>query len=227
MNKQQLIAKKRRAEERQAKKQKLKNKITHGEEQFISKYKTKYNDIYDMFDNRNKSMLIDLKKIVDKGDQIDTKHLHNKESIEQLKSLWNIFKDTHSTSLLSETDLKLNFINLIVKHKFGGQQGTLLGCIGGNNILDKNTFMSMDIVKYEFDTDIVLISEILWTKETSFYEISYILSLFDIVELQVGFPCYKRNDIQYDLFKYLGFTESKLKADKGQVIMIKEKSYIE
>ena len=159
---------------------------------------------------------------------------------QKIEDNWSIFSELYSKEINNEfdkTNLKLNFINMIIKTIFGGNKSELLGVIGKVDNLKSNKLLNLEACIYEEDNSIALITNLCWlggveskiptlgiSKESNdcIDILSYFMILTNITELKIGYVCYKENDKEENTFKKFGFIETDLKTDDDCYILLKE-----
>ena len=84
---------------------------------------------------------------------------------QKIEDNWSIFSELYSKEIKNEfdkTNLKLNFINMIIKAIFGGNKSELLGVIGKADNLKSNKLLNIEACIYEEDNSIALITNLCW-----------------------------------------------------------------
>ena len=159
---------------------------------------------------------------------------------QKIEDNWSIFSELYSKEIKNEfdkTNLKLNFINMIIKTIFGGNKSELLGVIGKADNLKSNKLLNLEACIYEEDNNIALITNLCWLggiesktpalginkESTEVIDIlTYLIILTDIVNLEIGYVCYKVGDKEENTFKKFGFIKTDLKTDKDCYILLKK-----
>lgn len=151
-------------------------------------------------------------------------------SKEEILNTFKIYYENHKNSIYNDIDLKINFISMLLKLVYNNSEPDkeLFGYIRDKHI-QPNFYLN--IIKYVYNDKIALISEATYVndnnKRMNIEPLKGLIYLCDLLNLDLAFPAYIKNDPQEKFFKSLGFEESILKADEGQKILLRKAKEVE